>query len=150
MEEVVIYSDGACSVEEKRGGFGTILVHKPSGVEKEISEGYSNTTNNRMELLAVIRGLEALKRPCKVLVVTDSKYIVDAVEKGWLKSWLSKPDFAKKKNEDLWRRFEEVRGTHSLSFKWVKGHEGHVMNERCDKLAVAAKSNGDLIYDARD
>lgn len=144
-----MYTDGACSTDTGKGGFGTILVHNRTGTEKVISEGYRNTTNNRMELLAVIKGLETLTRQCTVNVVTDSKYVVDALEKGWLQKWLSKKDFDKKKNEDLWRRFWEIYLQHRVSFQWVRGHNGHPMNERCDKLAVAAKSKSNLIKDTR-
>ena len=106
--------------------------------EKEMSEGFEQTTNNRMELLAVIVGLEAIKwERADVQVVSDSKYVVDAVSKGWLWKWV-KTDFAKKANPDLWRRFIDVYNRHNVTFNWIKGHAGHPENERCDAMAVAA------------
>jgi len=140
-----IYTDGASSGNPGPGGYGTILIYKQH--RKEISEGFRKTTNNRMELLAVIKGLEALKGTGKpVTVVSDSKYVVEAVEKGWLWNWVKK-DFKGKKNDDLWRRFIPVYKKHKVKFKWVKGHAGHALNERCDELAVAAAAGNHLLTD---
>lgn len=139
--QVTIYTDGASSGNPGPGGLGVVM--KAGGHQKEISEGFRKTTNNRMELLAVIRGLEALKKPnLDVLVVSDSKYVVDAVSKGWLWNWL-KTGFKGKKNEDLWQRYAQLHRVFKPKFKWIKGHAGHPENERCDELAViAAKRPG--------
>jgi ribonuclease HI len=140
-----IYTDGSSQGNPGPGGFGTIL--KYGRHEKEISGGFRLTTNNRMELLAVIIGLEAIKNPGeKVLVVSDSKYVVDAVEKRWVFSW-EKNGFKNKKNPDLWRRFLKAYRQHQVSFQWVRGHNGHPENERCDLLAVTAGSRKDLPVD---
>ncbi len=142
LKKVKIYTDGACSGNPGPGGYGTIL--KYNGHVKELSEGYKNTTNNRMELLAIIKGLEALKEPCEVIVYSDSRYIVDAINKGWLYRWANnnwkrnKTEMAK--NIDLWQRLLEQLKRHKVIFKWVKGHAGHPENERCDQLAVRATS----------
>ena len=138
MKKVTIYSDGACSGNPGPGGFGTVLVY--NGIEKEISEGFESTTNNRMELLAAIRGLECLKEPCEVTVVSDSKYLCDAINKGWLENWKQKGwKKADKKpvlNIELWQQLDSLLSIHSVSFEWIKGHNGHKYNERCDTLAV--------------
>jgi ribonuclease HI len=140
-----IYTDGAAKGNPGPGGYGTILDYK--GKEKELSEGFRMTTNNRMELLAVIKGLEAIKKEgWEVLVVSDSKYVVDAVEKGWLQGWVKK-NFKGKKNEDLWRRFLKVYPKHRVRFQWIKGHAGHPQNERCDRLAVQAAEGSHLQVD---
>ena len=141
-DEVTIYTDGACSGNPGPGGFGVVLI---SGRHrKEISGGFRLTTNNRMELLAAITGLEALKRDGTVVRLhTDSQYLVNAVNNGWLFSWESKR-FAKKKNPDLWIRFLEVYRRHRVTLIWVKGHNNDPENERCDMLAVAA-SKGPLL-----
>lgn len=140
-----IYTDGASSGNPGPGGYGTILIYKQH--RKEISEGFRKTTNNRMELLAVIKGLEALKGTGKqATVVSDSKYVVEAVEKGWLWNWVKK-DFKGKKNDDLWRRFIPTYKKHNVKFQWVKGHAGHPLNERCDELAVAAAAGTHLLID---
>jgi ribonuclease HI len=144
MGEVVIYTDGAASGNPGPGGFGTLLIYGQH--TKEASEGYRLTTNNRMELLAVIVGLEMLTRPCSVLVVSDSKYVVDAVEKKWVFNW-EKKGFKDKKNVDLWKRFLEIHQKHQIRFKWIKGHSGHPENERCDELAVAASKKNQLLVD---
>lgn len=142
---IEIYTDGAAKGNPGRGGYGTILQYR--GKEKEMSEGFRMTTNNRMELLAVIVGLEAIKKDgWNVKVVSDSKYVVDAVEKGWLQSWVKK-GFKGKKNEDLWRRFLEVYNRHHVKFQWIKGHAGHPQNERCDRLAVDAAEGAVLKID---
>ena len=140
-----IFTDGAAKGNPGPGGYGTILDYK--GKRKELSEGFRNTTNNRMELLAVIMGLEAIKKDgWEVQVVSDSKYVVDAVEKGWLKNWVAK-DFKGKKNRDLWERYLKASAPHEVVFHWVKGHAGHPENERCDRLAVAAAESSDLKVD---
>lgn len=141
-DEVIIYTDGACSGNPGPGGFGVVLL---SGRHrKEISEGFRLTTNNRMELLAAITGLEALKRDgTAVTLYTDSKYLVNAVNNGWLFNWEAKR-FAKKKNPDLWIRFLEVYRRHQVTLAWVKGHNNNPENERCDMLAVNA-SKGPIL-----
>lgn len=137
-EEVKIFSDGACSGNPGPGGYGTILVYK--GIEKELSGGSAETTNNRMELLGAIEGLRALKRPCKVLLTSDSKYLVDGITKGWAKSWQSngwrKADKKPALNSDLWEELLLLLEKHEVRFEWIKGHAGHPYNERCDRLAV--------------
>lgn len=136
MAKVNIYTDGAARGNPGPGGYGAIL--QVPGHEKELSEGFRLTTNNRMELLSVIRALEALKgEGHEVTVYSDSKYVVEAVEKGWVFGW-QRNGFAKKKNPDLWRQFLQVYPRHRVKFVWVKGHAGHPQNERCDRLAVAA------------
>lgn len=143
---ITMFTDGAAKGNPGPGGYGTILRYGDK--EKELSEGFRLTTNNRMELLAVIAGLEAIKKPgWKVLVVSDSKYVVDAVTKGWLKSWVVK-DFKGKKNRDLWERYLKASAPHDVRFKWVKGHAGHPENERCDQLAVEAAERKNLKVDA--
>jgi len=142
---ILMYTDGAAKGNPGPGGFGTIL--KYGEKEREISQGFRRTTNNRMELLAVIAGLEAIKKPgWKVKVVSDSKYVVDAVTKGWLNGWVKK-DFKGKKNRDLWERYLKAANPHEVSFQWVKGHAGHPENERCDRLAVEAAESSTLKVD---
>lgn len=142
---VIIYTDGSSRGNPGPGGYGVVMKYKE--LRKEMSEGFRSTTNNRMELLAVIRGLQALKNPnTPVRVYSDSKYVVDAVEKGWLWGWIKK-DFKKKKNKDLWLEFAEVYKKHRVEFKWVKGHAGIPENERCDQLAVAAAEGSNLKAD---
>ena len=142
-DEVTIYTDGACSGNPGPGGWGTILSAR--GVKKELSGGERSTTNTRMELTAVIRGLQALKRPCKVTVVTDSKYVADAVTLGWAKKWKAQGWMRNKKekalNPDLWEELLTLLSIHEVTFSWVKGHAGHPENERCDEMAVAAYQN---------
>jgi ribonuclease HI len=134
--EITIYADGAASGNPGPGGYGVILISGPHRLEK--SEGFRLTTNNRMELLGVITGLEALKIPgSRVTVYTDSKYVADAVEKGWLFGW-EKKAFKNKKNPDLWIRFLKVYRKHNVKFKWIRGHNNNTENENCDRLAVAA------------
>ena len=133
---IFLYTDGASSGNPGPGGYGVVL--KCAGREMEMSEGFSVTTNNRMELLAVIKGLEAIRwHNAEVHVYSDSSYVVNAVNKGWLENWRKK-GFAKVKNPDLWMRFSEVYGRPRVAFHWIKGHAGHPENERCDRLAVAA------------
>lgn len=142
---VTIYTDGACRGNPGKGGFGIVMLSGPH--RKEISRGYKHTTNNRMELLSVIVGLEALKKEGEeVLIYSDSKYVVDAVEKGWVFGW-KKKGFKDKKNPDLWERFLRIYPKHKVKFKWIKGHNENVENERCDVLAVAAAQSGDLLVD---
>ena len=138
MKEVYLYTDGAARGNPGPGGYGLILELPGSTYKKEHAEGFVYTTNNRMELLAVIVGLELLKEaPIKVTVFTDSKYVCDAVEKKWIFRW-EKEGFKKQKNQDLWKRFLILFRKHSVVIKWIKGHNQHPQNERCDALAVAA------------
>ena len=138
MKHVNIYTDGACRNNPGRGGWGAILVYE--GREKELSGGEPMTTNNRMELSAVIAALSALREPCDVTLTTDSQYVVNAIEKGWLDSWRNngwkKSDKSKVLNVDLWEKLILLLETHKVSFVWVKGHNGHPYNERCDVLAT--------------
>ncbi len=143
---VEIFTDGASRGNPGPGGYGVIL--KFGEHYKELSQGYKNTTNNRMELMAVIAGIEAMKKDGQqILVTSDSKYVVDAVEKGWVFNWVKK-GFKGKKNPDLWRRYLELHKRHTVRFKWIKGHNDHPYNERCDELAVDAALGGDLLPDA--
>lgn len=145
MKKVIVYTDGAARGNPGRGGYGTILIYGKH--RKEFSQGFIKTTNNRMELLAVIVALEALnKEPCEVEVYSDSKYVVDSVMKKWVDGWVKK-DFKDKKNVDLWKRFLIARAQHKVTLIWVKGHAGNPLNERCDELAVNAADGGNLIPD---
>ena len=142
---IQLYTDGACSGNPGPGGYGAIL--RCGSYEKVFSAGYATTTNNRMELLAVITGLEAIRwTRADVTVWSDSSYVVDAVEKGWVFSWEQK-NFAKKANADLWQRFLAVYRKHEVKFVWIRGHNGHPENERCDRMAVAASQGKDLLVD---
>ena len=138
MKEVTIYTDGACSGNPGPGGWSAVLVYK--GIEKELSGFEKETTNNRMELTAVIEGLKALKEPCEVALTTDSKYVADALINGWAKSWQKngwkKADKKPALNPDLWEELLALCDVHSLDITWVKGHAGHPYNERCDALAT--------------
>ena len=143
--DVKIFTDGAARGNpEGPGGYGAILQYvdqKGMLHEKELSGGYVKTTNNRMELMAVIAGLEALNRPCRVEVISDSKYVTDAFNKHWIDGWLKKNwkgASGPVKNVDLWKRLLKAAEQHKITFTWVKGHDGHPENERCDRLAVAA------------
>ena len=143
--DVTIYSDGAASGNPGPGGYGTVLMS--GAYHKELSGGYAHTTNNRMELMAVIAGLEALKyEGCEVAVYSDSSYVVNAVEKMWVFNW-EKKRFRNKKNADLWQRFLKSYRKHKVKFIWVKGHAGNPLNERCDRLAVAAAAASGLPED---
>ena len=144
MDKVIIYTDGSAKGNPGNGGYGAVLLF--GGVEKVISQGYILTTNNRMELLAVITGLEALKRSCEVMIYSDSKYVIDSVEKGWVFGWQKKA-FKGKKNQDLWKRFLKIYKQHQVRFTWVKGHAGNKYNEVCDSLAVNAAESNNLISD---
>lgn len=138
MKKVYIYTDGACSGNPGCGGWGAVLVYGSN--EKELSGSEETTTNNRMELTAVIKSLEALKEPCEVELTTDSKYVCDAINKGWVYSWKKngwrKADKKPALNVDLWEQLLSQLDKHNVNFNWVKGHNGHPYNERCDKLAV--------------
>lgn len=135
---VHIYTDGACSGNPGKGGYGIVMEWAGKTYHKEFSEGFQMTTNNRMELLAVIVSLEHLKKEgTEVIIFSDSKYVVDAVEKKWVFNW-EKKSYSGKKNADLWQRFLRVYRKHKVSFVWVKGHNNHKQNERCDELAVQA------------
>lgn len=154
MKEVILYTDGACRGNPGKGGYDSILEYRDkdgSRHRKELSAGYQKTTNNRMELQAVIAGLEELKVPCKVQVYSDSKYIVDAFALGWVENWL-KNDWKRGKkeqvkNQDLWKRLLGLLDIHKTEFHWVKGHDGHPENERCDALATQAADGEDLLPD---
>ncbi|KXL53273.1 ribonuclease HI [Anaerotignum neopropionicum] len=149
MKAVTIYTDGACSGNPGPGGYGVVMLY--GSARKELSGGFHKTTNNRMEVLAVIRGLEALKEPCNVKLYSDSKYVVDAIEKGWAVKWRSQGWMRNKKerasNEDLWERLLELLKIHKVSFIWVKGHADNPENERCDQLARAALQKNTLEND---
>ena len=139
MKHVDIYTDGACRGNPGRGGWGAVLVYQ--GIEKELSGGEKETTNNRMELTAAIEALSALHEPCEVTLTSDSKYLVDGITKGWAVSWRAKgwkkSDKSPALNPDLWARLLDLLETHEVTFVWVKGHAGHPYNERCDEMAVA-------------
>ncbi|HQQ96176.1 MAG TPA: ribonuclease HI [Cyclobacteriaceae bacterium] len=140
-----MYTDGAAQGNPGPGGYGTILSFQ--GHNKELSQGYRLTTNNRMELMAVIAGLEAIKKHgIPVTIYSDSKYVVEAIRQGWVWGW-EKKDFAKKANPDLWKRYIVLHKKFRPEFVWVKGHAGHPQNERCDQLAVAAAQDFDLLVD---
>ena len=141
-----LFTDGSARGNPGPGGYGAILRYGPH--EKELTQGFRLTTNNRMELLAVIVGLETVTRPeLPIRVVSDSKYAVDAVEKKWVFGWEKKADFGKKANEDLWRRFLKIYRQRQVSFHWIKGHAGHAENERCDVLAVQSATGKGLLID---
>lgn len=142
---IELFTDGACRGNPGPGGYGIILHYK--GHRKELSAGFRLTTNNRMELLAVIVGLEQLKKENQdVIVYSDSQYVINAVEKKWLLNW-QKRQFKKVKNADLWLRFSAIYAQHRVRFKWIKGHAGHPENERCDELAVQAAEGRNLSVD---
>ncbi len=152
---VKIYTDGAARGNpDGPGGYGTVLEYVDTKGElhvKELSQGYVKTTNNRMELMAVIAGLEALNRPCRVEVHSDSKYVVDAFNQHWVDGWLKK-GWKRGKNEpvknvDLWKRLLAAKERHEVTFHWVKGHDGHPQNERCDTLATTAADGENLLTD---
>ena len=146
--QVHIYTDGAAKGNPGNGGYGVVMELVGTTYKKEFYEGFRYTTNNRMELLAVIVGLEKITKPnMKVLVVSDSKYVVDAVEKKWVFGW-EKKGFKDKKNPDLWMRFLKIYRQHQVDFKWIKGHNNHPQNERCDELAVMASGLPTLSIDA--
>ncbi len=140
MDTVQIYTDGACSGNPGPGGWGCVLQYGPH--RREMSGAEASTTNNRMELTAVIEALSALNRPCRVTLTTDSRYVCDSVTKGWLYGWVKK-DFVRQgkpvPNTDLWKKLLPLLQTHDVTFVWVRGHAGHPENERCDALAVKAR-----------
>lgn len=143
MKFVELFTDGACSGNPGPGGWGAVLRY--NGREKELSGGEKETTNNRMELTAAIMGLSALKEPCEVRLVTDSKYVADGITKGWAESWRKnnwrKADKKPALNPDLWEKLLDLIEEHNVTIEWVKGHAGHPENERCDQLAVAFYKN---------
>jgi len=146
--QIHIYTDGAAKGNPGPGGYGVVMELVGQAYRKEFYEGFRLTTNNRMELLAVIVGLEKLKAPgMSVLVVSDSKYVVDSVEKKWVLGW-EKKGFVGRKNPDLWKRFLKIYRQHKVDFKWIKGHNNHPQNERCDQLAVMASMQPILNIDA--
>ena len=149
MKQVEIFTDGACSGNPGPGGWGAVL--RFGSAEKELCGGEENTTNNRMELSAVIAALSALKEPCRVLLTTDSQYVVNGMEKGWAKKWQAngwrKSDKSPALNTDLWQRLLELCEIHTVSFHWVKGHAGHPENERCDHLATTAADTNAVLTD---
>lgn len=148
MHDVHIYTDGAAKGNPGPGGYGVVMEWVGKPYKKEFYEGFRYTTNNRMELLAVIVGLEKLKnKGTSVLVISDSKYVVDSVVKKWVFGW-EKKGFVGKKNPDLWQRFLKIYRHHKVDFKWIKGHNNHPQNERCDELAVYAASQKNLVADA--
>jgi ribonuclease HI len=146
---VEIYTDGACKGNPGPGGYGVVLLAE--GRRRELSGGYRKTTNNRMELLACIEGLRSLKCPCRVVLTSDSKYVVNAMVKGWAKKWRSRgwklSPSKPAKNPDLWTLLLDLCAEHTVDFQWVKGHNNHPENERCDVLAVAASQGKDLPAD---
>ena len=156
MKKVEIYTDGACTGNPGKGGYGAVLIY--NGTEKEISKGFRETTNNRMELMAAIDALSLLKEPCEVDLYSDSKYLTDAINKGWLESWVKngwkKADKKKVMNVDLWESIIRLTKKHTVNFIWVKGHAGNKYNEVCDNLAVEAYSiqavNIDRIYESEN
>jgi|SRR6218665_71603 len=145
-QNITIYTDGSSRGNPGPGGYGTIMMAGPH--RKELSQGYRLTTNNRMELMAVIAGLQALKKEGMIVTVySDSQYVVKAVEQGWLKNWLATDFKGGKKNKDLWTMFSRLAQKHTLKFVWVKGHANNPYNNRCDELATAAADGGNLIPD---
>lgn len=143
MKHIEIFTDGACSGNPGKGGWGAVL--RFNGVEKELCGGERETTNNRMELTAVIEALSALREPCAVTLTSDSKYVIDAISKGWVYGWKRngwrKADKKPALNVDLWEKLLPLLKTHQVTFVWVKGHDGHPENERCDRLAVGYYTN---------
>lgn len=149
MAHVEIYTDGGCEPNPGPGGYGVVLIHPKK--RAEVSGGFRKTTNNRMEIFAAIAGLELLKQPCKVTLYSDSQYLVDAMMKGWLAKWKRDKWWRTKterpENIDLWQRLDALCQTHQVEFRWVKGHDGHLENERCDQLAMAAWRQPNLPLD---
>lgn len=145
MAKITIYTDGAAKGNPGKGGYGVVMMS--GSHKKELSEGFRNTTNNRMELMSVIVALETIiKENAQVEIFSDSKYVVDSVEKGWVFGW-QKKGFKGKKNIDLWQRFLKIYPKHQVKFNWVKGHAGNLYNERCDVLAVQAAESSNLLID---
>lgn len=139
MKKVIIYTDGACLGNPGPGGWAAILTLSGTAIRKELCGGFRKTTNNRMEILAAVEGLRALKKPCEVELYTDSRYLCDAVRKNWLANWQKnswlKSDKKPVRNPDLWKKLLTHMGAHQIRFNWLRGHAGHVENERCDELA---------------
>lgn len=150
MKQVVIHTDGACKGNPGPGGYGIVMVCGRHRLE--LSKGYARTTNNRMELMAAIVALEALKEPCSIELLSDSRYVIDAMTKHWIKGWQAKgwktASNQPVKNRDLWQRLSAAAASHTITWKWLRGHAGHKENERCDVLAVAAATGRDLPVDA--
>lgn len=143
---VTMYTDGSSRGNPGPGGYGIILM--AGSIRKELSAGYRRTTNNRMELMAVIKGLEALKKPgTTVEIYSDSQYVVNAIEKGWLRNWLRTGFAGGKKNKDLWLQYHHLASMHRVKFFWVRGHSTNPFNNRCDELATAAADGGNLLVD---
>ena len=149
MKKVFLYTDGACSGNPGKGGYGAILRYNE--FEKEISRGFLLTTNNRMELMGVIDGLSLLKESCEVELYSDSKYVTDAINNGWVYAWKKngwiKSDKKSAQNVDLWEKLLPLLERHTVTFHWIRGHAGHEFNERCDRLAVGAYNGTELIED---
>jgi ribonuclease HI len=146
QKKIVIYTDGASKGNPGPGGYGVVLIY--GSHKKELSKGYKRTTNNRMELMAVIAGLEALKKEhLDITIYSDSQYIVKAIEEGWLEKWIKTNFKGGKKNKDLWMRYYELSENHNIRFVWVKGHAENIYNNRCDILATTAAGGPDLIID---
>jgi len=149
MKHVTLYTDGACSKNPGPGGYGVVLLYDSH--RKELSKGFRKTTNNRMEILAAIAGLEALKEPCRVTLYSDSQYLVNAVEKGWVRRWQANGWMRNKTeravNPDLWERLLALCSIHQVQFKWLRGHAGHEENDRCDELATSAARGPNLEID---
>ena len=148
-KHVVVYTDGACTGNPGPGGYGVVLIYGKH--RRELNAGYRLTTNNRMELMAAIKGLEALKQSCKVTLHSDSQYVVEGIEKGWAKRWRKNGWMRNKReravNPDLWDRLLELCDIHESEFRWVRGHSGDPENERCDQLAVQASHETELLTD---
>ncbi|MFH0925881.1 MAG: ribonuclease HI [bacterium] len=149
MKEVKLYTDGACQGNPGPGGYGIILIY--NNHRKEFSGGFRNTTNNRMELIAIINGLEQLKEKCKVTIFTDSQYVVNSINKGWARKWQKNNWYRNKEekaaNTDLWQKLLNLCDNHQVAFIWIKGHNNHPENEYCDQLAVAAAKKPNLPLD---
>lgn len=149
MTQVTIYTDGACSGNPGPGGYGALM--QSGKHKKELAQGYRRTTNNRMELMAVIAALQTLTRPCTVTLYSDSRYVVDTIEKGWAKSWKSrgwvKADKQPAMNADLWARALDLLAKHQVKLVWVRGHASNAGNNRCDEIAVGASKSGNLLVD---
>jgi len=149
MKNVILYTDGGCINNPGPGGYGVVLLYDSH--RKELSGGFRKTTNNRMEILAAIAGLEALKEPCRVTLFSDSQYLVFAIQKGWALKWQANGWRRNNKeraiNPDLWERLLKLCEIHEVQFRWVRGHAGHSENERCDELAKAAARSPDLVAD---
>lgn len=146
MDKIYIYTDGSSRGNPGPGGYGIVMKFKDR--VKEISQGYTYTTNNRMELLAIVVALESIKNTkYPIEIYSDSKYVIDSINKGWVFNWDKKVNFGGKKNEDIWRRYLNIHKNFNITFNWVRGHNGHVENERCDVLATSAALGTNLIKD---